>query len=96
MEVCHWFPAHGQPVLGEQMRGCGAVRSEGNLVEERAAETRGVGDQSSLSLAGDACWPAAAPDGRSPVREREILERERAAVLRKKGGFGVFSGSLAR
>ena len=57
---------------------------------EWAAETRGVRDRSSLSLAGDACWPAAAPGGRSPVRERERgrdaleRERERAGV----GGSG--------
>jgi len=69
MEVGRWFPARGWQVLGEQTRGCGAVRSGGNLVEERAAETRGVGEQSFLSLTGDA-W-AATPDGRSPVRERE-------------------------
>ena len=35
-----------------------------------AAETRGEGDRSSLSLAGDPCWPTTAPGGRSPVRER--------------------------
>lgn len=43
MEVSHQFPARGRPVSGKQTRGCGAVRSGGNLVEERAAETRGVG-----------------------------------------------------
>ena len=71
MEVGRRFPARGRPLSGEQTHGCGVVRSGGNLVEERGAETHGVGDQSPLSLAGDACWPAAAPDGRSPKRERE-------------------------
>ena len=70
MEVGRRFPARGRPVLGEQMRGCGVARTGGDLEEERAAETRGVGYQSCLSLAGDACWPAAALDVRSPVRER--------------------------
>jgi len=53
--------------------GCANWRKSGGGT---AVEMRGVGDHSSLSLAGDACWPAAAPDGRSPVREREIRERE--------------------
>ena len=88
MEVGRRFLACGRPVLGEQTRGCGAVWSRGNLVEERAAETRGVGDQSSLSLAGDTCWPAAALDGRSPMREREILERESCSG--ERGGLGCF------
>ena len=35
MEVGRRFPARGRPVLGEQTCGCGAVRSGGNLVEER-------------------------------------------------------------
>jgi len=65
------FPARGRPVLSEQTRGCGALRSGGNLVEEPAAERLGVGDHTSLSLAGDVRWPAAALDGRLPVRERE-------------------------
>ena len=52
------------------MRGYEAVRSGCDLVVEWAVETRGVGDRSSLSLAGDACWPTAAPGGQSPVRER--------------------------
>ena len=46
---------------------------------EWAAETRGVGDRSSLSLAGDVCWPTAAPGGRSPVAgegESEVERRE--------------------
>jgi len=73
MELGRQFPARGRPVFGEQTRGCGAVRSGGNLVEERPVETRRVGDQSSLSLADNACWPAAAPNGRTPVKEREIL-----------------------
>ena len=44
MEVGRRFPARGWPVLGKQTRGCGVVRSGGDLVEEWAAETRGVGD----------------------------------------------------
>jgi len=44
MGVGRRFPVRGRPVLSEQTHGCGAVRSEGNMVEERAAETRGVGD----------------------------------------------------
>jgi len=43
MEVDRRFPARGRPVLGEQTHGW-AMRSGGNLVEERAAKTRGVGD----------------------------------------------------
>ena len=79
MEVGRRFPARRRPVSGAQTRGCGAVQSGGNLVEDQAAETHGVGDQSSLSLAGDACWPAAALVGRSPEREREreLRSRER-------------------
>jgi len=78
------FPPRGRSILGEQTRWCGAVRSGGNLVDERAAETCGVGDQSSLSLGGDACWPAAAPDGRSPMRERERDSRERESCGRER------------
>ena len=94
MEEGRRFPARGRPVLGEQTRGCGAVRSGGNLMQERAAETRGMGDQLSLSLTGDACWLAAAPDGRSLVREREILERESCGS--ERGGLGClgFPGTI--
>ena len=46
---------------------------------DSVAGTRGGGDRSSLSLAGNACWPTAAPGGRSPVageRESEVERRE--------------------
>lgn len=77
MEVGRRFPARGRPVSGKQTRGCGAVRSGGNLVEERAAETHSVGDQSPLSLAGDACWQRQRQlAGRRRERERDSRERE--------------------
>jgi len=63
------------------------------VVVEWAAETRGVRDRSSLSLAGDACWPAAAPAGRSPVRERERRARERERAGAEGSGSPTRLGS---
>ena len=56
---------------------------------EWTAETRAVKDRSSLSLASDACWPAAAPGGRSPERKRE-----RETRLREREGACEGSGPL--
>ena len=69
MEVSRRFLARGQSVSGKHTRGCGAVQSGGNLVEERAAKTRGVGDNRPfLSLVTRA--------GRRRERGRDSRERE--------------------
>lgn len=55
-------------VLGGEkwMAVCGGCGGGGRVVG---------GNRWSLSLAGDACWSATTPGGRSPVRERDSRER---------------------
>ena len=66
---------------------------------DSVAGTRGGGNRSPLSLAGDACWPVAVPGGRSPVRERERgrqrgeSEREIAWVRERVRDVGVLFAS---